>query len=204
MTVKKILEQTVLWSVPLFFLAFGTFISALPYGSGDYGACTYDTCGITLTTDGTVTLPVTPTTSGVNTTVSDTAEVSTDATTGYTLTLSDSDTDTDLISGVSTIAAASGTQASPATLALNTWGYRVDGLAGFGTGPTSAQTSDSSALYTFAGLPASNQTVHTIKTTSQAANPPDTTDVWYGVRVDTTKPNGTYTGTVTYTAVTND
>jgi hypothetical protein len=130
--------------------------------------------------------------------------VSTDATTGYTLTFLDSDTNTSLVSGGNSIAASSGTPASPITLALNTWGYRVDGQAGFGAGPTSAQNSDPSELYSFAGIPASDQTAHTLKTTSSAANPPEITDVWFGVRLDTAKPNGTYTDQVTYTAVTND
>lgn len=204
--IQVILRRLVLWGVPILFLeaATGTILLALPYGSGTYDTCTYDTCGITLITSGTVNLAVTPTTSGVNTTAQDQATVSTDASTGYTLTFLDSDTNTSLVNGANSIAASSGTQASPITLALNTWGYRVDGLAGFGAGPTSAQTNDPSATYTFAGIPASNQTAHTLKTTSSAANPPEVTNVWYGVRLDTTKPNGTYLDQVTYTAVTND
>lgn len=178
--------------------------SALPYGSGDYGACTYDTCSISLLTTGLVALNVTPTGSGVNTTAKDEVTVSTDATTGYTLTFTDSDTDTTLASGGNTIPASAGTQAGPITLAMNSWGYRVDGLAGFGAGPTSAQASDPSTAYTFAGVPASDQTAHTLKVTAVAANPPDVTEIWYGVRLDTTKQSGTYTGSVTYTAVTND
>jgi hypothetical protein len=201
---KKSLGSIVLFGLSVLAVTSGTLLSALPYGSGDYGTCTYDTCGINVLTSTTVNLPVTPTTGGVNSTAEDEVSVTTDATTGYTLTLLDFDTDTDLDSAGDSMAASIGTQASPITLALNTWGYRVDGVAGFGAGPTSAQNSDASALYTFAGVPASNQTAHTLNTTSVAANPADTTSVWYGVRVDTTKSNGTYTNQVTYTAVTND
>jgi hypothetical protein len=204
--VRAAFRLLILWGVPLFFLeiAVGATLSALPYGSGTYGTCTYDTCAISVLSSGTVNLAVTPTSSGVNTTAKDDVTVSTDASTGYTLTFLDSDTDTTLVNGGNSIAASSGTQAGPITLALNTWGYRVDGLASFGAGPTSAQNNDSSTLYTFAGVPASNQTAHTLKTTSAAANPAETTNVWYGVRLDTTKPSGTYSDQVTYTAVTND
>ncbi|HTE22464.1 MAG TPA: hypothetical protein VK674_05495 [Candidatus Limnocylindria bacterium] len=199
--------RLVLWGAPLLFLGFAsgaTMLSALPYGSGAYDTCTYDTCGISVLTSGTVTLAVTPTSGGVNTTAEDEVIVETDASTGYTLTFLDSDTDTALTSGANTVTASGGTQASPVTLALNTWGYRVDSLASFGAGPTGAQNSDPNALYTFAGVPASNQTAHTLKSTSSAANPAEVTEVWFGARLDTAKPDGIYTGQVTYTAVTND
>lgn len=203
---RPLFEKLLLVGVPL--LAFAlysvTILSALPYGAGTYGTCTYSTCGISITTSGTVSLPVTPSSSGVNTTAEDEVSVTTDASTGYTLTFLDSDTDTDLDSASDAITASSGTQASPVTLSLNTWGYRIDGLSGFGAGPTSAQNSDSGALYTFAGVPASDQTAHTLKTTTAAANPADVTSVWYGVRIDTNIDSGTYTGQVTYTAVTNN
>jgi len=204
---KKILACLLLGAAPLLLLTMsvtGTFLSALPYGSGAYDTCTFDTCGISLLTSGTVNLTATPTTGSVNSTAEDEVTVGTDATTGYALTFLDSDTDTTLANGANTLGASSGTQASPITLAVNTWGYRIDGLASFGAGPTSAQSSDASPAYTFAGVPASNQTAHTLKTTSAAANPAETTHVWYGVRINTVKPGGIYTGQVTYTAVTND
>lgn len=192
-------------SVLLLIASFGgSLAGALPYGAGAYNTCTYDTCIITVLTSGTVSLSVTPTLSGVNTTAKDDVSVSTDASTGYTLTFSDADTTTTLTSTGDNIPTSAGTQASPINLALNTWGYRVDGLSGFGAGPTSAQTSDSTAAYTFAGIPASNAAAHTLKTTAVAANPADVTNVWFGVRLDTTKPSATYTDVVTYTAVTNE
>ena len=178
--------------------------SAAPYGSGLYGACTYNTCdAISITTSGTVSLPVTPTNSGVYTTVSDTVTVGTDNSSGYTLSFKNSDTNTSLVNANGTITASNGTQASPAALALNTWGYRVDGLASFGNGPTSAQNSAGSSSFTFAGVPANNLSAHTLKTTSTDANPAETTTVWFGVRIDDTIAAGTYTDQVTYTAVTN-
>ena len=116
----------------------------------------------------------------------------------------DADTTTHLVSGGNSVATSSGTQASPVNLAVNTWGYRVDSLSGFGAGPTTAQTNQPTSSYSFAGIPASDQTAHTLKTTSAPADPAETTAVWYGVRIDTTKPSGTYTDLVTYTAVTNN
>jgi hypothetical protein len=177
--------------------------SALPYGSGTYGSCQYDTCSISLSTSSTVSLPVTPTFAGVYTTQKDDVVVGTHASTGYTLTMKDSDTSTNLVSGGDSVPRSSGTQASPISLVVNTWGYRVDGLSGFGAGPTSAQTNSASSTYTFAGVPASNETTHTIKTTSAAAEPAETTAVWYGIFANGSVPSGTYTDTVTYTAVTN-
>lgn len=204
MTLRRTLKPATFLAVPLVILSYGALVAALPYGSGDYGACTYNTCDITLTTNSTVDLPITPTTDGVNTTVNDTAEVATGASTGYTLTFSVADTDTSLSGSTDSIDASSGTQASPVTLGLNTWGYRVDGLSGFGAGPTATQTNDPDSVYAFAGVPASNQTAHTLKSTSSAADPPDATDIWYGVRIDATKTAGSYTGQVVYTAVTNE
>lgn len=182
-------------------------VRAIPYGSGDYGTCIYEgsstACSISITTSGTVSLSVTPTSSGVYTTASDNVTVGTNASTGYTLTLKDSDTDTNLVSGSDTITPSAGTQAVPVVRALGTWGYRVDGIGGFGAGPTSAENSAASSSYTFAGVPASNQAANTIASSVNAANPAVVTKVWYGVRLDTTTPSGTYTDLVVYTATTN-
>lgn len=179
-------------------------LEALPYGSGSYGTCSYSTCSITISTSGTIALSATPTASGVYTIASDTVTVGTDASTGYTLSMKDADTTTNLVSGPNTIAASSGTPASPVALTLNTWGWRIDALAGFGNGPTTTQNSVANSTLTFAGAVASNQGAQTLRTKSSAANPAEATTVWFGVRVDTSKPSGTYTDQITYTAVTND
>lgn len=156
---------------------------------------------ISVTTTTPVTINLTPTAGGVVSSSSDTVSVSTNNSTGYTLTLANNDATTTLVSGSDTIAAHSGTQASPTTLTNGTWGYRVDGVGGFGAGPTSAETNNGSSTTTWAGVPAT-ASPNTLKTTgTTAAN--DTTTVWYGVRVNSSQPNGTYTDTVTYTATTN-
>lgn len=158
---------------------------------------------ISISTSGTVTLAITPTGSGSATSASDTVSVSTNNSTGYKLTLIDADTNTNLVNGGNNIAASTGTFASPiATLANNSWGYRVDNAGTFGAGPTSAQTNQASLTGKYAGVVASSGTADTLKTTATTASA-DTTTVWYGAMADTTKPNGTYTDTVVYTATTN-
>lgn len=153
------------------------------------------------TTSGTVTLNATPTSGGVQTTASDTVTISTNNTAGYTLQLAETTAATALTSGSNTIPATSGTQASPTALTANQWGYRVDGAGGFGAGPTSALSSAAIGSVTYAGVPVT-ASPNTIKTTATTATN-NTTTVWYSVAVNTATPTGTYTNSVTYTAVNN-
>ena len=155
---------------------------------------------ISITSNSTVNIALAPTATGsVTSSNSDVVTVSTNNSTGYNLTLSSSTANTNLTSGANTIAASAGTQAAPVQLTANTWGYRVDGVGSFGTGPTTALTNATSSTQTFAGVPATGA-AHNIKSTSTPANA-DQTTVWYGVNVDATKPTGTYSNIVTYTAV---
>lgn len=157
---------------------------------------------ISMTTSSTVAIAITPTSAGSASSASDTVTVNTNNTTGYNLKLSDSDTTLTLAGpSAATIAAHTGTFASPTTLANNSWGYRIDGSGTFGSGPTSAQTNQTSLSGTWSGL-VSSASPTTVKTTATVASN-DVTTVWYGVQVDTTKPNGVYTDSVTYTATTN-
>lgn len=156
---------------------------------------------ITVTTSTTVNVAVTPTAGGVVSSASDTVTVNTNNSTGYVLTLADSDATTSLASGGNTIAAHTGTQASPTTLANNRWGYRVVSVGGFGATAYSAETNNGSSTSTWAGVPASGS-ANTIKSTASTATN-DATTVWYGIKATSSQPSGTYTGTVTYTATTN-
>ena len=156
---------------------------------------------ITLTTNPTVTINLQPTSSAVLTSVSDTVQVSTNSANGYYLTLADGDTTTDLVNGSDTLAAHAGTFASPTALATNTWGYRIVGQGGFTASAYNAETNATSSSSTWAGI-ASSASPQTVKTTSTTASN-DPTVVWYAVKIDTSKPTGTYTDTVTYTATTN-
>lgn len=156
---------------------------------------------ISITSTSPVALAITPDANGQSSSASDTVTVNTNNASGYNLTLADSDATTTLANGGDSLTAHAGSQGTPTTLANNTWGYRVDGVGGFGAGPTSVQTNVDTLSLTWAGVPASGSPV-TLKTTASTATN-DTTTVWYGAKADTSKPNGTYTGTVTYTATTN-
>lgn len=187
-------------------LLFGGMSYANNYGSGYYGACNYGSCGITLTTNTTVNLNITPVGGSTRCTdQSDSAAVLTDSSTGYTLTLGDSDTNTNLAGAIhgGNIAATSGTFAAPVVLTANKWGYRVDSLGSFGSGLTTAGTNTAPLALTFAGILSSASTPDTIATSSSPANSAVTTTVWYGACADTSIPGDTYSDTVTYTAVTN-
>jgi hypothetical protein len=174
------------------------------YGSATYGVCSYGAaCSISVTSNGTVSLNVTPAAGGRCTIQSDSVAVLTDDSNGYTLTLADSGTNTALINGASSINATSGTFASPTALTADTWGYRVDGVGSFGSGPTTAQSNISPPSWLFAGVEPSTSSADTIASTSAAADPAQTTTVWYGACADTLVASGTYTSQVIYTAVAN-
>lgn len=156
---------------------------------------------LTLSTSGTVGISLTPTTGAVVSSSSDSVSVSTNDANGYNLTLSDSDTVTTLAKGGDTVAAHAGTYAAPTALATNSWGYRIVGQGGFTAGAYTGESDATSSTSTWAGVASSASPV-TIKTTATNAQN-DATTVWYGVKMDNTKPTGVYTDTVTYTALTN-
>ena len=174
------------------------------YGSGTYGSCEYGVqCDITLSSNSSLSLNITPTASGKCTIHSDSPSVLTDDTDGYTLTVADNSTNTSLVNGASSIPTTSGTVSSPSTLSGNSWGFRVDGLGGFGAGPTTDQDNVARGSITFSSIKASNATADTIASTSGAADPAVATTVWYGACADTSVSSGTYTTQVLYTAVAN-
>ena len=155
-----------------------------------------------LSSSGTVNVNVVPTGAGAQTLSSDTVTVSTNDSSGYTLQLAETSAASALTSGGNTIPASAGTQGTPIAMAANTWGYRVDGIGGFGAGPTSTQSSAAiSGTIKFAAVPAT-ASPNTLKTTSGTASS-DTTTVWYGVAANTSQPTGTYTNSVTYTVTAN-
>jgi hypothetical protein len=157
---------------------------------------------ISITTSGTVTLNITPVSGGSQSSASDTVTVNTNNATGYNLAVADATLT--LTNGANTIAASSNTFAAATTLANNTWGWAVaNTTTGIGSNgfdaSYSAFTNQSSHASHWAGITASDQQFKSTSTT--ATN--DTTTVWYSAKADTTKPNGTYTDTVVYTATTN-
>lgn len=144
---------------------------------------------ISLSTNGTVAISVTPTGAGAASTASDTVTVSTNDADGYTLSIQGDDATPTLTNGANTIAA----QVTPGDMANNSWGYSLD--------VTTVKTNVANLTGNWLGVPASGSPAQ-LKTTATTASA-DATTVWYGVKADTSKPSGVYTGTVTYTAVTN-
>lgn len=184
-------------------LTFLSSVAAGTFGSGTFGTCQFGSCSITLATNGAVSLDITPTPSGRCTTQSDSVLVTTDNSSGYTLTISSSTENTNLLNGSETIAASSATVISPTALANNRWGFRVDGQAGFGSGPTTAATNATPSGLTYAGIVPSTSTAATLKVTDAPATPSDATTVWYSVCADTDTVSGSYGAEAMYTAVTN-
>jgi hypothetical protein len=154
---------------------------------------------ISVSASGPINLAITPVSGGSQTSASDTVSVSTNDAGGYFLTLENQDSDTELENGANTIAAHSGTFGTPTALANNTWGYAIVGGAFDGSYSVISNAPSSSTKW--AGVP-ENGNPDTLKTTATTASG-DTTTVWYSAKADTTKPNGTYTDTVVYTATTN-
>jgi hypothetical protein len=198
----KILRQTKV-SLPLFLLVFlvgGTAVVSASTTSTTISSNVSSVISL-LTSNGIVNVNVSPTGSGVQTIASDTVNVSTNDSSGYTLQLAETSAPTTLTSGSNTIPASSGSQTTPVAMAANTWGYRVDSLGGFGAGPTNAQNSAAIGSAKFAAVPATGSP-NTIATSAGTASNAATT-IWYGVAANTSQPSGTYTNSVTYTATAN-
>ena len=203
---NKILRYFALFAILIttIFLIPAISASALNYGQGTYGTCTYNTCGISITSSSNISVNITPNTSGSCSVNNDNVVVTTDSSTGYSLTLSTNSSSNSLTNGSSNITSTSGTYSSPTTLGINQWGYRVDGVGGFGAGPTSVISNVAYPISAiFAGAPPNTSTATTIINSNTAANPAVTTKVWYGVCADTSLSSGTYNGTILYSATTN-
>lgn len=202
---KRIISSIALLVGISVMLTFPAEVFGTPYGAGSYGTCQYESCSITLSSSSSVAADVTPVGSSTTCTVrSDNVAVTTDSSTGYMLLLNDSDTTNQMSGSVSeTIAPVSGTAASPSPLSANKWGYRVDGSAGFGSGPTSAITNAAVPSLLYAPVPLSSDSPDTIVSSSAPAPTPASTSVWYGVCADSSLPSGIYTDDVIYTAVIN-
>jgi len=177
---------------------------ALKYSAGTYGTCSYSSCSITLSSSGAIALSVTPTNPGTTCSIqSDGVTATTESSTGYTITMTDNDTTNSLSSSSATIPAVAGSDSSPVPLSANTWGYRVDGIANFGSGPTTALTNGTTPSVTFAAPPLSTATPATIRYTTTADSSSVTTPVWYGMCASNTTKSDTYTDTMVYTAIVN-
>lgn len=178
---------------------------ATTYGSGTYGSCQYQTCSISLSSSANVPLDTIPAGSSTTCTVkSDPLSVSTGSSTGYILMFnSDEDEGTLEAAGGATIPAVVGDSGTPAALTANTWGYRVDGFAGFGSGPTTTMTNSTTVpTLGFAEIGhVSNSALIAYRSTT--APNPDVTIIWYGLCINSSATGGSYERDVIYTALVN-
>ena len=199
----------------LLFLS-ATFVSVSAFTTGSYGSSSYGSCAsgqacsISVTSDGGLSISLTPTSSGDCSTNYDSVSVLTDDANGYSLSISNNSATTNsLVSGSNSISSTSGTASSPAALSINQWGYRVDTVSSggfstpssFGAGPTSQVTNVNypiSPLFAQTKLSGSSDIIATDSTSS---DPATTTTVWYGTCANTNIASGTYTTTLVYTAI---
>ena len=131
---------------------------------------------LTIATSGNVTIAATP--NGTLQTSNGTVTVTSTDVTGYKLYLRDSDSNTDLVNGANAISASANVVAG--ALANNTWGYNIDASTDFiGITDTNVLLRNRTGPYTSG----------------------DITTVTYGLKVDASKPSGSYTDSVVYTAV---
>lgn len=157
-----------------------TIVVAQPYGKGIYNeSVPYgDETSLSIATNGNVTIPnITPTPSGVLGTGTSTVTVTSTDVKGFKLYVR-SLTSTNMNNLGSTIPASA--NGSPATLAVNTWGYNTD------------------ASSNFAGMTLSDVLIKSITTPASSGN---VTTFTYGLKVDLLKPAGNYSTSVIYTAV---
>ena len=158
---------------------------------------------------GTVSLPITPTGSGVQTIGSDTVSVSTNDAAGYVLTIASGNACTTLFTGTCTtplltIPASSGTAAVPVVQSVNTWGYCATGTyvpSALSTSCPSANATNQaiSGSNKFAGITTSGVTIGS--NSGVVAN--NSTTVYFAVAANTTQGAGTYSSSVVYTLTGN-
>jgi hypothetical protein len=161
-------------------LSIAPSVAASPFGQGVFGADVPfgSVTSLSISLGGNVNLSLTPSGSIFTGNGSHTITVTSTDVVGYELYIYGVGT-TDMTNGLDTIAASG--NSSAAALATNTWGYNT-------TGSTT----------NFVGL-----TTYPVrfKTATGPYKTGDNTTVTYGVKADITKSAGSYTGTVTYTAV---
>jgi hypothetical protein len=197
-------------------LSLGTFISVSAFTTGSYGSSSYGSCAagqacsISVTSDGGLSISLTPTASGACSTNYDSVSVLTDDSNGYSLTISNNSATTNaLVSGSNTISSTTGTAASPVALGINRWGYRVDTTtsgnystpSSFGSGPTTQLTNVNYPITPIFAQTQLSGSSDIIATNSGSSDPATTTTVWFGTCANTTIASGTYTTTLVYTAI---
>ena len=197
------------------FLASSIFTPVTPSSAQDIGAV-INASGyyLNLTNSSTVSMGITATAGGTVGITKDTINIKSNAPDGYDLYLSMDNKDTDgnrlykdaNSTSSSYLSPTSGTFSAPAALDTNSWGFALSnttlGLpaagSAFDTNYSTTGPADN-ALFAAVPLQGNEQLIQTI-TTPDSTNGIDT-DIYYGVKANTSLPSGSYKGTVTYTAI---
>jgi hypothetical protein len=177
--VKKIIFYIVILVTTFIGLSTNSICLAQPYGKGKYdinipyGSQT----SLSISTNGNVNIPVTPTSSGVSVNGSSQVTVTSTDVTGYILYIRALNSTSMNNLGTPLPASANGT---PAALVVDTWGYNTD------------------ASSNFTGITLSDVLIHS---TIGPMKTGEVTTVTYGMKLDLAKPAGSYVAQVIYTAV---
>ena len=154
---------------------------AQPYGTGAYGSSTYQNgtgqLSLSIATSGNVNIPIAPTSSGVLASGTNAVTVTTNDSYGYELYIR-ALSNTNMNSSASSIPTSA--NVTPLALSTNTWGYNTD------------------ASTNFVGISLTDTLIHAI---TIAAPGGDITNVKYGIKLDLSKPAGSYVANIVYTAV---
>ena len=176
MTKKTLIITTILTVLLSLFVPSTSY--AQPYGKGIYNAdVPYgNQTSLSISTDGNVEIPITPTSSGASASGTSQVTVSSTDVMGYKLYIRALDNTYMDNLGDQLPASANG---SPAPLAINTWGYNTD------------------ASSNFVGITLSDVLIRS----NSSPVTSEITTVTYGISLDMAKPAGNYTASVVYTAV---
>lgn len=177
-SVKKTTLYIVILLTTIISLSTVSICFAQPYGKGVYGAnVPYgNQTSLSISTDGNITIPVTPTSAGVSASGSSQVTVSSTDVMGYKLYIRALNSTSMNNLGTPLPASANG---SPAPLAIDTWGYNTDASANF------------------TGISLSDVLIHS-KTGPISS---EITTVTYGMKLDLAEPAGNFVASVIYTAV---
>ena len=146
---------------------------------------------VSISSSGILNVDITPKGSGTASTATDNLNIYTNTPNGYQLYLNSTSGSTDIYNNADTshernhFIATTGTKSSPATLSSNSWGYSL------ATNPTTFSKVETS----------SSATDSLITTGTKTTGSGDNLDVTFGFNADTKLTPGTYTTSVTYTAV---
>lgn len=171
--------QVVVLATVLLACSFAPTVYASPFGQGLFGEDVPfgSITSLSISLGGDVSLSLVPDSGNLRGTGSHMVTVTSTDVVGYQLFVR-STSSTDLTSGSSTISASANT--TPGALAIGSWGFNTDASANF-VGMTT--------------------TPYLIKDTTGPSKNGDSTTVTYSAYTSNTQPAGTYTTSVTYTAV---